>query len=198
MEHLIERCAMVNKNDDSSQTSNTNTASESTTKTIEELKNEALVALSNGQFTELAALNLDLELLIELLYDLLYALPHPLVPRRMADLCSYACELDYDQAKWVLNFMPRSHVRLFELIAKFLGVYIKCFLGENTLLESGLSRLLAEAAFQLSATSPGGSKASPKRGKLTPSLSDVNNTTADCKAQNAVKFLNLFVSNYGF
>ena len=48
-------------------------------------------------------------------------------------MADYVCKLDFDQAKWVLNYMPRSHFRLFELIAKFLGVYIKCFLGENTL-----------------------------------------------------------------
>lgn len=191
MEHLIERCATIKKPplDDSSpdtQSSSSNTENNqqsSLTKTTEELKNEALMALSSNQFaTELPRLNVDLELLIELLYDLLYSLPHPVVPRRLADLCSRASELGYENAKFLLDFFPRSHSDLFELISKFLAFYIKCFLGESRLLESGLTRLLAEAVFQLP-----DSQDTNKQGKLV-----------DLNAQNAVKFLNLFVRNYGF
>jgi len=192
MEHLIERCAAGNNDGISSPESDNNQI------TIEDQKNQVLATLSNRNFSELARLNLDIELLIEVLFDLLYALPQPLIPRRMADLCSYSSELDYEQTRWILNFIPRSHVRLFELIAKFLGVYIKCFLGESSLVDSSLSQLLAEASFQLDKSV----QSSPKRKiEKSPSMrmgSADSFKATDCKSQNAVKFLNLFVSNYGF
>lgn len=188
MDHLIERCAMENNEQKIA------TSSQENELTIEEEKNQALLALSNRDYSKFKGLNLDLELLVELLYDLLYALPHPLVPQRMADMCSYSSDLDYEQAKWILNFIPKSHAYLFELISKFLGVYLKCFMDKSGgRVDSSLSQMLAEAMFQLDKNS----NSSPKR-KVQKYLSNSGDSIkgADCKAQNAVKFLNLFVNIY--
>lgn len=210
MEHLIERCAVANRDatispsGDSAESTTTTESSTNSTKprlTIEDQKNQVLAALSSGQSSVIVDLQIDLEVLIEILYDLLYALPHALIPRRMADVCSYASELDYEQAEWILEYLPRSHVTLFQLIAKFLGVYIRCYLGETTLVECSLSRSLAEACFQLDKdnglVSSVTRRSSPPRAS-DKSKSDEKKTSLDCKSQNALHFLNLFVSNYGF
>ena len=190
MEHLIVRCAAGNKDTSTSETDNE--ASTNDRVTIEDQKNQVLVALSSGNFTQIVDLNVDLEVLIEILYDLLYALPHSLIPKRIADVCSYTSELDYEQVKWILDYLPRSHLRLFELITQFLGVYIRCFLCETKHVECGLSRLLADACFQID---------KEHNAKRLPIISRLVMDTRivfekHCQSLNAVHFLNMFVSVY--
>lgn len=161
--------------------------------TIEEQKNLILTLLSEKKFEKVRSANFDLELLAEMLYDLLYALPHPLISNRYFDYCVYA-DSNYELAKSLFDFVPRSQFQLFELIVKFLQIYLK-LLSTN---DSNYSHLIAQACFQLNKSNDGQSVPSSGATKFNRSTS--NSTLAgqpskvDYKSQTAIKFIQLFIN----
>lgn len=188
MEHLISRCTFNLQNAlsssanlaDASSPSNTNNVS--STLTIEEQKNLALHYLSSKLFFEFEEAKFDLELLAELLYDLLYALPHTLVPSRYIDYCIYA-DSSYEKCLTLMIYLPRPHLTLFELIIKYLQIYLKCL---HTC-SSAYNETLAEAIFQTN-------KSRQRRTATSP-----NATVAgldDCQTQTACRFLKIFIDNH--
>jgi hypothetical protein len=151
--------------------------------TIEEQKNLALFYLSTKHFNDFEQSNFDLEILAELLNDLLYSLPQSLIPIRYIDYCFYS-EFNYEKVSFVFIYMARSHVMMFEMIVKFLQIYLKCLSTSS----SAYNEILANAIFQICksdiiATSKGNS-----------SNNLINNN--NCQTQAANTFLKLFIDNH--
>lgn len=140
-----------------------------------------LTLLSTRDFDKFREENFDLELLAEVLYDLLYSLPNPLIPSRYIDLFMYLAD-DYRQSLAIFNdYFPRSHFQLFELLIKFLQVYLKCL---NSC-DSGLNSIIANAMFKINLTSKENKRASP-----TELDKDFR------KSQTANKLVMLFIENH--
>jgi hypothetical protein len=144
----------------------------STSLTIEEQKNLALFYMSCKNHEDFLLANFDLELLAELLNDLLYALPQTLIPARYIDYCIYADHM-YEKCLTLLIFLPRSHLILFELIVRFLQIYLKCL----STCQSNFNDVIAEAIFQTN-----------KSGGATGESST--------KAKAAHRFLKLFIDSH--
>lgn len=176
IQHLIDQCSAnlenLESNNDSQNGSNRNSIK------IEDQKNLVLSLLSSREFEKFRAENFDLELLAEVLYDLLYALPNPLIPQRYVDLFMFISD-DYKEALAIFEaYFSRSHFQLFELLIKFLQIYLKCLVT----CDSNLNSLIANAIF-----------------KINP----VNNNFATgnvdkdyYKSQTANKLLKLFIENH--
>lgn len=148
MEHLINRCK-TNLNSSLSDeeqklSSEASINTDNSNLTIEEQKNLALFYLSSKNFSDFEKSNFELELLAEILNDLLISFPQPLIPTRYLDFCSYTHNC-YEEATSLFVYLPKSHFKLFEMIVKFLQIYLKCLSSCDTNFHS----ILADAMFQL-------------------------------------------------
>jgi hypothetical protein len=87
---------------------------------IEDQKNEILDKLSSknniDQFKKY-----DHEVLIQVLNDLLLSLPNLIIPDRYFDYIMYAGN-NYQDMLFLLDYIPRSNLKLFQLIIKFLKI----------------------------------------------------------------------------
>jgi hypothetical protein len=148
MEHLIKRCTSNLRNslgeEEQKSSSFASINSENSNLTIEEQKNLALFYLSSKNFNDFEKANFELELLAEILNDLLISLPQPLIPTRYLDYCSYTHNC-YEEAFSLFVYLPKSHFKLFEMIVKFLQIYLKCLSSCDT----NFHKILADAMFQL-------------------------------------------------
>jgi hypothetical protein len=150
--------------------------------TIEEQKNLVLDYLSCKNFAEFEKAKFELDLLAEVLNDLLNALPHPLIPTRYLDYCSYTANM-YIEAAVVLDYIPRSHSELIGKIVKFLEINKKCL---NTC-NSNFDSVLADAIFQIK-------KADKSIKKNTFGIGNAKGNE-NFKSQIADTFLKLFIDN---
>lgn len=144
---------------------------------IEIQKNNILKYLSAKHFEQLEKDFFEIEILIEVLKDLLYALPSSLIPNRYIDYLQYVNN-GYKDYLLILNYIPRSHLKLFELIVKFLQVY-------SNVCPSDYSYIFANAIFRINCD-------------MT-KLFDTANRSADIdsfKRQTADSFLKLFIENH--
>jgi hypothetical protein len=90
--------------------------------TIEESKQDILNLLTNSDFDALKKRNFDLELLIDVLHDLLLCLPSSLIPHRFYELCT-KCVSRHSDCKEIFQLLPKSHLKLFNMLVKFLKTY---------------------------------------------------------------------------
>lgn len=139
IQNLIDRCSANIENLDSSESSSKNSSF-----IVEDRKNLALTLLSSKNFEKFREENFDMELLVEVLYDLLYALPNAAIPTRYIDLFMYITD-NYEEALKIFEYIPRSHFKLFELLIKFLQIYLKCLVS----CDSNLNSLIASALFKI-------------------------------------------------
>ncbi len=177
LEHLIERC----RENLSLENANESRSSRDSSTKIEDQKNLILTLLTDRDFEKFRSENFDLELLAEVLYDLLYALPNPVIPSRFIDVFSYASN-KYEDALAVFEYVARPHFKLFELLIKFLQIYLKCLASCN----SGLNSLIANAIFKIN---PG----KPSDGQSIISTSENLDIQ---RSQTANKLVRLFIDNH--
>ncbi len=177
LEHLIERC---HKNLSLETVNESQSSRDSSTK-IEDQKNLVLILLTEKNFERFQSENFDLELLAEVLYDLLYALPNPVIPSRFIDVFIYASN-KYEDALAVFDYIARPHFKLFELLIKFLQIYLKCLASCN----SGLNNLIANAIFKINPGKPSDSQ----------SRDDTSNNLDIQRSKAANKLVNLFIDNH--
>jgi len=98
---------------------------------FETQKNKILNLLSAKSFDEFLKENFEMDILTEVLKDLLVSLPSSLIPIRYLDYLMYV-DNQYKEALFLLDFLPRSHLKLFNEIIKFLQVYPKSLSTTNT------------------------------------------------------------------
>ena len=143
---------------------------------LDDQKSQILNKLSAKQLNDFD--KFDMEPMAEVLYDLLYAMPVPLIPPRYFDYCMYASS-SYDDAIKLFGYLPRSHLKLFELIVKFLQIYLKCL----NACDSGYNNLMANAIFQIRTTQT--------------NVSQEKNISRDnFKSQTANQFTKTFLENH--
>lgn len=92
--------------------------------TIEEQKDLILNSLSECKYDVFTHNQFDFDVLVEILCDLLNCLPIALIPRRYLELCQSVVN-NYTDCLEILNFLPSSHRQLFNLIVKFVYIYVK-------------------------------------------------------------------------
>lgn len=174
MEHLIDRCHKNLEDLDS------NNMKRNSSFSIEDQKNLVLSLLSSRDFIQFSEENFDTELLAEVLYDLLYALPIPVIPSRYLDIFMYIGD-NYTACLKIFDYIPRSHAQLFEMLVKFLQLYLKCLSS----CDSNLNCLIANAIFKINVT------------KATNSFQENDQVDKEFyKTQTANKFLKLFIDNH--
>jgi hypothetical protein len=196
LNHLIKKCAknmnfLESNNELGGKESGKASASENIGNlTIEQQKNLVLEYLSLKSFDKFDIVDFDLELMAEILYDLLNALPAPLIANRYFDYCMYTAN-SYENAMLILDYVPRSHATLFELIVKFLQVYMRCLNAGG----SNYSNVLADAIFQVNKRK----QKTMSTSSSSPSLARQISNTSDkeyFKSMTANRFLKLFVENH--
>ena len=128
MQHLLERCE---KNVNSLKIERVSLKDDDVFLPFESQKNQILNLLSAKNFDEFVKENFEMDILTEVLKDLLFSLPFSLIPIRYLDYLMYA-DNRYEDAIFFLDFLPRSHLRLFNEIVKFLQIYPKSLTTPNT------------------------------------------------------------------
>ena len=177
LNHLIERCAqnMIKLDETSDEI-----CERFSQFNLEDQKNLILICLSAKDFEKFEKVNFDVEVLVQVLSDLLYALPTSLIPSRYIDYCFFI-DTNYNEALYLLDYIPVSHFKLFEYLVKFLQLhdrYIKTSV-------STYDNLFANAIFQTNLS------------QQISSLRNSEDTTVinkECKA--ASKFLKIFIDNH--
>jgi hypothetical protein len=147
--------------------------------TIEESKQDILDLLGTCNFETLSQRNFDFELLIDVLRDLLLCLPVALVPYRFYELCMSSVG-SYVECQEVFNLLSNSHLRLFNLLTKFLKTY------SNVNNEINFHNI-ADAVFQILKN---------KVIDLNMNNSVKKTTSISSCTNNGVLFLKLCVDNY--
>ena len=121
-----------------------------------------------------------MELLVEVLLDLLYMLPGSLIPNRYIEYFVYLGD-DYDDYALILEYLPKSHRRLFQMLVKFLQIYLKCLSS----CDSNLNSLIANAIFKLNQSNA--------ECNISVETNAINKLLAINNNQVAIKFLKIFM-----
>ena len=184
MQHLIDRC-QKNLDTLSENTSGDTTNVSNSSFKIEDQKNLILKHLSDKDWEKFHKENFDMELLVEVLLDLLYMLPGSLIPNRYIEYFVYLGD-DYDDYAFILEFLPKSHCRLFQMLVKFLQIYLRCLSS----CDSNLNSMIANAIFKIN-------QSNAECNILGESLeaNAINKLLAINNNQVAVKFLKIFITN---
>ena len=179
IQHLIDRC-QKNLDSLSENTNGDATNMSNSSFKIEDQKNLILKYLSDKDWDKFHKENFDMELLVEVLLDLLYMLPGSLIPNRYIEYFVYLGD-DYDDYALILEYLPKSHRRLFQMLVKFLQIYLKCLSS----CDSNLNSLIANAIFKLNQSNA--------ECNISVETNAINKLLAINNNQVAIKFLKIFM-----